>query len=237
MAFRKKGSVCKLCGKKKNITFEGDGVQYPVFSCPEHGLESRNEWARWWKQYHNRWQQKDEFWDQPREKPSCLVSYFCHKFKEFYGYEYTLDCTNPIPYTSKDFIMSRRILALFHGNARRAKNYINWVFEKRVKSVNYTVSSFGFFSSPQLVNEYNAARARSKIIRRSSSLPKNFVEWCKEHHPSIFERQQLSTWDDLNGLIAHIQLRGKDCVEALVVTEAVKRNMLSDENTYKKLED
>jgi hypothetical protein len=235
MASRKK-NICKICGKKKDVTFEGNGVQYPVFSCPEHGQDERNEWARWWDLYHDRWKQNSEYWDQPREKPSCLVSYFCYKFREFYGYEYTLDCTNPVPYTSKDFIMARRILALFQGNAKRVKNYIDWVFAKRIKK-NYTINSFGFFSLPNLVNEYNAARAKSKILRRTTPLPQKFLKWCKEFHPNIFERQQFSTWDDLNGLVTYIKSRGKDNVEAIVVTEAVKQKMLHDENTCIKLED
>jgi hypothetical protein len=228
--------LCKICKKEKEVLFEGDGVQYPVFFCADHGPDKVNVWKDWWDKYHDRWCQNNDFWDQPKEKPSCLMSYFCHKFKLHYGFPYTLDYSNPIPYKNKDFTMVRRILAMFDGNARRAKNYIDWVFAKRIKGTNYTINSLGFFASSKLANEYNAARLKSQTLRRSTHLPWSFLQWCSENCPEIFDKQELATWNDLNGLITHISSYGEDNIEGYVVAEAVKRNMLKDKYSYKKLE-
>lgn len=231
---RKKSHSCKLCGAQKEVVFEGDGVQYPVFSCPKHGPDDRNEWKIWWEQYHDRWKDK-ECWDKPSDKPSCVIGYFCHKFKEFYGYDYTFDYSNPIPYKSKDFIMARRILTMFNADANDAKIYIRWVFAKKVRSTKYTITSLGFFASAPFVNEYKAAKAYSKVLRRSTKLPDHFLNWCQTYYPDVLEVHNLETWNDLNGLVTFINSYGKENKEYCVVREAIYRGMLPEDG-YRDLE-
>lgn len=232
---RKSDHNCKICGAKKEIVFEGDGIQYPVFYCPNHGKDERNEWAIWWEQYKDRWRQK-EYWSKPADKPSCLIGYFCHKFKEFYGYDYTFEYSNPIPYKSKDFMMARRILAMMNADANDARVYIRWVFEKKVRSTKYTVTSLGFFASAPFVNEYKAAKARSKVLKRSTPIPKEFLDWCLQNYPKVLETHSLETWNDINGLVTFVKSYGKDNEENFVVSEAIRRGMLP-QNGFRKLED
>ena len=232
---RKKKNLCSICKKEKEIIFEGEGVQYPVFSCPEHGSNKRNEWKLWWDKYRDLWKEK-KYWDSHADKLSCLVGYFCHKYKEFYNTPYVFGYANPVPYKDKDFVMARRLLAMFNGNAHEIRVYIKWVFKKIIKTPSYTIHSLGFFVSAQFVNEYLQAKKRSKVLRRSTKLPMDFLNWCKDHVPDIFEKQELGNWNDLNGLVTHIISYGSDGVEGQVVKEAVKRGMLENETTYKVLE-
>jgi len=236
MARKKSGPPKCVCGLEKEITFERDGeAEYPVFSCPEHGPDKRNEWALWWKTYKDRWKE-DRYWDKNADKLSCLVGYFCHLYFKFYDHPYVFAFSNPNPYRDKDFVMARRILTMFKWNAREAKVYLRWVFQKRVRTPNYSIHSLGFFASQKFVNEYFHAKARSKVLRRSTSLPKDFLKWCEETCPEIFQAQELSTWNDLNGLISHILSYGESGVENNVLEEAVKRGLLTDKYTYRKLE-
>jgi len=231
----KKSHNCKTCGAQKEVVFEGDGVQYPVFSCPEHGPDSRNEWKIWWEQYRDRWREK-RYWDKPADKLSCIIGYFCHKYKEFYEYDYTFDYSNPIPYKSKDFVIARRILAMFNADANDVRTYIRWVFAKKLKSQKYNVTSFGFFASAPFVNEYKAAKAYSQVLRRSTKLPDHFLNWCRAYYPDVLETHSLETWNDLNGLVTFINSYGKDNTEYCVVREAIHRGMLP-EHGYRSLED
>jgi hypothetical protein len=226
---------CRLCGRPKEVSFEGIGAQYPVYSCPEHGAD-RNEWAVWWEEYSERWL-VDANWDKPAERLSCLVGFFCHVFKEFYNRPYVFSYENPCPYKGKDFTMARRILAMFNGSAREARTYIRWVFAKRVRTADRTVSSLGFFASAKFVNEYLHAKARAKTLRRSTPLPQEFLQWCHENCSVIFDRQELVSWNDLNGLVTHVRSYGSDNCEGTVVFEAVRRGMLPAKDEYRKLED
>ncbi len=232
---KKSTNKCKICGAKLTVTYSGDGVQYPVFSCDEHGT-IKNEWEIWWDKYSVRWKEK-KYWDKPADKPSCVIGYFCSKYQEFYGHPYTFEILNPIPYKSKDFVMARRILAMFDGDAHEIRTYIRWVLAKKVKTNKYPITSIGFFTKAGLINEYKHAKARSSVLKRHTLLPNSFLSWCKENSPDIFEKQDLKTWNDLNGLITYIKSYGNDNTEGIVVNEAVRQGMLLGQDSYKKLED
>jgi len=235
MAAKKNAPSCVLCGATKEITFEGDSVQYPVFSCPTHGTDKRNEWAIWFEKYKDDWRD-DKAWDESNRKLSCLVGYFCYKFSEFYGRPFVFGYENPIPFKSKEFVFLRRVLTMFGQNAREARVYIKWVFAKRVKSTKYTISSVGFFASSKFVNEYLQAKARSGRITRTTKLPNDFVEWCRVSCPEIFDRQELETWNDLNGLVTYVQSYGLESIEGKVVLEAINRKLLPEDLGYARLE-
>lgn len=235
MAARKKAQVCcAACGKPKETVFLGEGIQYPTLSCPEHGPDPRNEWEMWVTTYRDEWRNK-EAWDEPNRKLSCFVGYFCHRFSEFYGHPYVFAYGNPNPYKDRDFVMARRILTMFFQNAREAATYVRWVFAKRIKTPKYAVSSIGFFASSKFVNEYFQAKAKSEKLTRSTKLPADFLTWCAQNCPEIFDRQQLEVWNDLNGLVTHVQSYGMDSPEGKVVSEAINRGLLPS-GGYAKLE-
>jgi len=226
---------CSICGKEKEITFTGEEVQYPIFTCPLHGPDSKNLWEEWLDKYKNLWQD-DTAWDRPKDKLSCLVGFFFHYFKDFYGHPYVFSFANPIPYKDKDFIMARRILTMFNSDAKEARIYIKWVFAKRVRTSNYPVTSIGFLASGKFANEYFQAKAKSKITRRTTKLPEDFINWCGQNCPEIFEKREFSTWNDLNGLITHVKSYGMNNIEGKIINEAIVRNMLPAGVEYIKLE-
>lgn len=225
---------CDACGKQKEVSYEGNGIQYPVFSCPDHGPDARNEWELWWEKYSDRGMKK-EYWQNKKDQPSCVVSYFCHMYNEFFGFPYIMDYSNPIPYKNKEFTMARRILAMFGEDYLHIPNYIKWVFKKRVKSTKYPVSSLGFLASSKFVNEYRAARARGAVLKRSTKIPKDFLQWCKENYPKVVEYHELESFNDLNILIALVETFSESA-EAAVIDEARKRKILP-ESGYAQLEE
>ena len=213
---------CKICGHETEISFTG---YYPIISCKSCG-NITDEWKKWWEKYSERWKE-DEYWNNLVDKPSCLIGYFCHKFNEFYGFPYTFDAANPVPYKGKEFTIARRLIDIFDGNAREAALYIKWAFLKKVVVRKRPITSIGFFSVSNIINEYKHAKALSIVLKRSSLLPEDFLEFCKREYPEIFEKQDLKTWNDLNTLVSFIQtFNSADMIEYKVVIEAVKRNML-----------
>lgn len=226
--------IC-ACGRTKEVVFLGDGVQYPVFSCQECGNDVRNEWELWWNQYRFLWQDNSK-WEDPKHKLPCLVGYFCAKYAELYGHPFRFDYTNPNPYKSKDFIMGRRLLAMFDGDAKAARTYIKWALLFKAGK-DYAISSLGFFVSQKFVAEFMLAKTRSKVLRRSTPLPTEFVEWCLANEPDVFEHQEFDTWNDLNFMVAYVKSSQKDTPEGRVVIEAVRRGMLPPGPGFVKLED
>lgn len=228
------GRKCK-CGLDREVSWEGDGVMYPVFSCPSCGPK-RNEWKMWWDNYKDLWREKEN-WKKPADGLSCIVGYFCYKYQQFYNQEYTFSYCNPVPYKDKDFVMARRLLAMFNGDALEAGLYLKWAFAKIVKTPKYEITSLGFFTKPEFVGRYKLAKIRKQKITRSTPLPRDFLGWCWANHPQIFDLQELSNWNDLNGLVSHVKFNGSVGVEALVVNEAVRREMLPSGPEYREMEE
>jgi hypothetical protein len=224
------------CGREKELSFAGDGVEFPVFSCIECGPDKRNEWALWWSDYRFLWQDNSK-WDEPKHKLPCLMGYFCAKYAELYGRSFRFDYATTKPYISKDFIMARRLLAMFDGDAKAARTYVKWVFTFKIRDTNCAIRSVGFFVSQKFLAEYMQAKARSKVLRRSTPLPIEFIEWCLANEPDVFEHQELDTWNDLNFVVTYVKQNVNDTTEKRVVMEAVRRGMLPPGPSYAKLED
>lgn len=200
-------------------------MQYPVFSCSECG-QQESIWKKWWDTY-SQLHKEPGNWQEKKHSLSCLVGFFCAEYEKFYGHPYTFSVVTPQPFKNKDFTMARRILAMLEGDALRAANYIRWAFQFKVRRRNYPVRSLGFFASSDFINDYNLARAQAAILRRSTPLPEDFLAWCHESEPDIFELEELADWNDLNGLVTHVKQYGSQSVQGRVVAEAVRRGMLS----------
>lgn len=218
--------VCVNCGNKKEVSFDGVDVQYPVFSCPKCGPDVRNEWAIWWEEYKDVWKDP-EAWAQNKNKITCIVGFFCNYYLEFYGQPFVFSYANPIPYKDKEYVQARRLLTMFNGDAKEVKTFIKWVFVKRVKEPTYPVTSLGFLTTQKFVNEYLQAKARSAILKRTSTLPETFIDWCKAECPEIFQQAQLQTWNDLNFIITYVQCYGADNLQGRVVLKAQEMGLIS----------
>jgi len=230
---KKQLETCSLCGKEKELSFQGEDIQYPVVCCPEHGPD-KNEWEIWMRKYIDYWK-TEEYWLKPNSKQSCVIGYFCYKFKEFYGHPYVFSFANPIPYKDKDFIQARRLLTMFNQDAKEIKIYIKWLFAKKIKK-NYPITSIGFLATANLVNEYFQAKAQNAKLKRSTNLPETFIAWCQENCTEIFSQREFKTLNDLNGTITYVKTYGFDNVEGKVIQEAINRGLISKEIEYIRLE-
>jgi len=235
MAKKKKHMVCK-CGEDKEVIFAGTGVHYPTFSCHNCGPDKRNEWEIWWLAYKDTWRD-DEKWNRPADALVCVVGFFCYYYEQFYDEPFVFSYQSAKPYTDKDFMMARRILTMFNGEAKEVKTYIRWVFAKKIKTPKYEVQGLGFFGLQKFANEYRRAKARTRRLTRFSKLPKAFLYWCKENAADVFNSQELETWNDLNGIVSIIKNYGREGAEWVVAQEAVRRGMLPPGPEFRKLEE
>jgi hypothetical protein len=163
------------------------------------------------------------------------MGFFCAKYTELYGHPFHFDYATTSPYKSKDFIMGRRLLVMFNDDAKAARTYIKWVFAFKIRNTDCAIRSMGFFVSQKFIAEYMQARSRAQVLRRSTPLPTEFVEWCLANTPDVLERWEFDTWNDLNFMVAYVK-QHPDNVEGMIVAEAVRRGMLPQGPGYAKLE-
>src|SRR5574337_896349 len=224
---RKKKIVCSevingsSCGGKYNLSYENNA---PVFSC-----EKCNHKNLTWKKFYDEYLQlfrKEENWNRQEDKISCIIGFFCYKYKEKYEIDYTFIPSNPNPYSSKECKDAWSILAAFNGDANKVRKYIVWIFKNLNKNTN--IISFGYLKTQALINKYNLKNAKKDVLQRESKLPEAFIIWCKQNCPKIFNKYTVETMNDLGAILGMVRAYNltQDSDEIIIVKEAERIGLI-----------
>ena len=150
-------------------------------------------------------------------------------YKEHYKTEYVFVPQNPNPYGCKECKDAWRLLATFKGNAHAVRKYIYWVFKKLV-SKNTAITAFGYINAPGIIRKYNLHVKKKTAVTRSTILPNEFIRWCKDNIPGIFDNYELATINDLGALLSFARFYEVDYSsdEAQAIRMAEKLNLIKN---------
>jgi hypothetical protein len=212
------------CKGKYKLQYEDSA---PTFICNKCG-DVESTWKKFYTEYLQLYREKDN-WDVEKHKITCIIGFFCHMYKEFYSTEYVFVPQNPNPYGCKECKDAWKLLATFKGNAHAVRKYIYWVFKKLINK-NTTITSFGYINTPGIIRKYNLYVQKKTTITRSTDLPREFTDWCKENTPSIFDDYELSTINDLGALLSYTKFYEVDYLsaEAKAIQMAEKLNLIKN---------
>lgn len=212
------------CKGKYKLNYEDNA---PIFICNKCG-DKELTWKKFYTEYLQLYKEKDN-WDIEKHKISCILGFFMYMYKDFYNTEYILVPQNPNVYGSKEIKDAWKLLATFKNNPHAVRKYIYWVFKKLVgRSTNIT--SFGYINAPGIIRKYNLYVQKKTSIGRATDLPNEFINWCKENIPSIFDNYELSTINDLGALLNYTKSYRDDCsgVEVQAIQTAEKLNLIKN---------
>jgi len=182
-----------------------------------------------WKKFYQEYlllYRKRENWSNKKHQISCVIGFFCFCYKQFYGVDYIFVPQNINPYSCKECRDAILILKAF-SSADIARKYIYWFFNKFLHS-SIEISSLGYLNSPSIVRKYNLYRARNQSLRRSSSLPPQLIEWCKNNIPEIFNMYSLDTMNDLGGLLKYYNSNSNlGTPERVLISKAKEMKLIS----------
>lgn len=133
-----------------------------------------------------------------------VLAYMCKRYREQYGTDYSVAIKGS-PLKSPDIFFTKKMIAqIGTTNMKVVKEYIDWVWDKKVIPKEMNLRSFGFFMTGGLVNEFKLSRKKSEKIVRATVLPSEY-------------RDILSSYDieaDTYGDLAFVKLfadkQGKD---------------------------
>lgn len=110
-----------------------------------------------------------------------LIAYFCKRYEAFYKVKYSFKF-NRSPSKSYEVFQLSRVTGMLHtDNATVVKDYIDWVFDKKLGDAKRRITVIGFLANQGFVNEYKFNNLKAKIITRTSMLPPSYLEIMETH--------------------------------------------------------
>ena len=109
-----------------------------------------------------------------------VIGYFCKKYRHQYNMDYSFRF-NQIPSKSYEVFQVKRLASMLSTNPVVLKDYIDWLFEKKVVERKRKITSIGFLSTIELVNEYKFKVLMPRLngqepeIKRTDELPPSYL--------------------------------------------------------------
>jgi hypothetical protein len=125
-----------------------------------------------------------------------ILGYFCKKYKQTYGIDYSWKFNNQSPTKCFEVWQANTLAAKLSANPKILRDYIDWVFVNHVPKTKARFRSVSFITKDEIVQDYkmNVLLAGQKNLQvdRSTLLPSNYVDIIKE-----LANLNVSTYGDL----------------------------------------
>lgn len=117
-------------------------------------------------------------------KVAHILGYFCKKYKQTYGIDYSWKFNNQSPSKCFEVWQANTLAAKLSANPKILRDYIDWVYEKYVPKTKARFRSISFITKDEIVQDYkmNVLLAGQKNLQvdRSTQLPPNYIEIMSE---------------------------------------------------------
>lgn len=117
-------------------------------------------------------------------KVAHILGYFCKKYKQTYGIDYSWKFNNQSPTKSFEVWQANTLAAKLSANPKILRDYIDWVYENYVPKTKARFRSVSFITKDEIVQDYklNVLLAGQKNLQvdRSTTLPSNYCDVLKE---------------------------------------------------------
>lgn len=146
-------------------------------------------------------------------KVAHILGYFCKKYKETYGLDYSWKFNNQSPTKCFEVWQANTLAAKLSANPKILRDYIDWVFTNYVPKTKARFRSVSFITKDETVQDYkmNVLLAGQKNLQvdRSTSLPSNYSDIMRE-----IGNVNVNTYGDL-AFLAHMDPMPSNIAQAL----------------------
>jgi len=110
-----------------------------------------------------------------------LLAFLCQRYKQYYNLDFTFSFKGS-PSKCREVFEINKLGQMLSSDPKILKDYIGWVFDKKVIERKKRITSLGYFTHPEIVNEYKFKFLfTKKEIKRTDALPANVVDICNQH--------------------------------------------------------
>jgi len=117
-------------------------------------------------------------------KVAHILGYFCKKYKQTYGIDYSWKYNNQSPTKCFEVWQANTLAAKLSANPKILRDYIDWVYQNYVPKTKARFRSVSFITKDEIVQDYkmNVLLAGQKNLQvdRSTQLPPNYIEIMSE---------------------------------------------------------
>jgi hypothetical protein len=104
-------------------------------------------------------------------KAEQALGHILSRFKKLYGFEYALSYSGAPCRCSEIYQTKRMITALGTEDYQVVKDYIDWVYDKKIIPDKITIISVGFFFTGHLIQKFKSVYRKLRKISRTTQLP------------------------------------------------------------------
>lgn len=146
-------------------------------------------------------------------KVAHILGYFCKKYKQTYGIDYSWKFNNQSPTKCFEVWQANTLAAKLSANPKILRDYIDWVYANYVPKTKARFRSVSFITKDEIVQDYklNVLLAGQKNLQvdRSTVLPSNYCDILKE-----LAGLNVSTYGDL-AFISHMDPMPENIAKAM----------------------
>lgn len=114
-----------------------------------------------------------------------LLGYILDRYKKLYGREYSIAMKGAPGKCSEMFFVRNMIRTIGTSDMNIIKEYVDWVYDKKIIPENKKIKTFSYFMMAGLVNEFQFDKTENEIIKRSTELPINYKEIANNLNVSV----------------------------------------------------
>jgi len=129
--------------------------------------------SKWWVNFFKKF---DEIEETPVSKWKEIhqLSYITKRYEDTYGKHFSFTLRGTPGKCTEIHLVKRLMGVLGTSNQRTIKDYIDWVYDRKVIPKNKKFRSIGFFANPQFCNEFHLDRIEKNKITRGTPLPAEY---------------------------------------------------------------
>jgi len=143
-----------------------------------------------------------------------LLGYLCAKYEAYYNLKYSFKFNNPAPSKSYEVYQIKKLSNMLSSDPTILKQYLDWVFDKKIIEKNKRITSLGYFTHLDIINEFKFKFLfNKKTIIRTDNLPDSIINICSKYGVSISNYAELAfvkKMPDKSDLINEIKDTGFD---------------------------
>ena len=129
--------------------------------------------SKWWVRFFRKF---DEIEDKPVSKWKEIhqLSYITKRYEDTYGKHFSFTLRGTPGKCAEIHLVKRFMAVLGTSNQHTIKEYVDWVYDKKVIPQKRKFRSIGFFANPQFCNEFHLDRVEASKITRATPLPPEY---------------------------------------------------------------